>query len=479
MSEKLISKKINVEGMTCIACEAKIEKKLAKLNGIHELNVSYAKSEVTIVYDEKKLSIEEIKQVIHKSGYEVVEKKSDANFWIITATLIAGSYLIIKNTIGFNFIPEVDQSMGYGILFIIGVLTSLHCLAMCGGINLSVCMSYKVDQRVNGKYAKLIPSIMYNMGRVVSYTILGGVFGAFGSVISITNEGKAFVSILAGIFMVIMGINMLNIFPVLRKFTPHMPKVFAKKINANKSNKGPFIVGLLNGFMPCGPLQTMQIYALGTGSFLTGAISMFLFSLGTVPLMFIFGAIGSILSARFTKNMVKASAILVVGLGIIMLNRGVAFTGFTLDSLLPKTKVVVSKEIDNKEDKNRADVIVEDNVQLITTTLSYRGYTPITVEEGIPVKWTIIAEPGSINGCNNEIIIPEYGVQKKLTEGENIVEFTPTKQGKFGYSCWMGMIRSSITVLAEADSSINGAASEDFEFDDVDNTGLPAGCCGY
>jgi len=78
---------------------------------------------------------------------------------------------------------------------------------------------------------------------------------------------------------------MLNIFPVLRKITPRMPKIFGRKIS-NAKNKGPLLVGLLNGFMPCGPLQAMQLYALGTGSFIAGATSMFMFSLGTVPLMF-------------------------------------------------------------------------------------------------------------------------------------------------------------------------------------------------
>ena len=51
-----------------------------------------------------------------------------------------------------------------------------------------------------------------------------------------------------------------------------------------------------------------------------------------------------------------------------------------------------------------------------------------------------------VSGCNNEIIIPEYDISAKIKEGENIIEFTPKKAGQFGYSCWMSMIRSSITV---------------------------------
>ena len=72
----------------------------------------------------------------------------------------------------------------------------------------------------------------------------------------------------------------------------------------------------------CGPLQAMQLYALGTGSMLTGALSMFLFSLGTVPLMFGFGAISSVFKQQFNQKMLKVSAILVMLLGVVMLNRG-------------------------------------------------------------------------------------------------------------------------------------------------------------
>lgn len=90
-------------------------------------------------------------------------------------------------------------------------------------------------------------------------------------------------------------------------------------------------MGMLNGLMPCGPLQAMQLYALSTGSFAQGALSMFVFSLGTVPLMFGLGALSSFLSARFTGVMLKASGAMVIFLGVVMLNNGLSLYG--LDSL--------------------------------------------------------------------------------------------------------------------------------------------------
>ena len=162
------------------------------------------------------------------------------------------------------------------------------------------------------KLKTLMPSILYNAGRVTSYTIIGGIVGALGSVLSLSLNVKAGLQIFAGLFMVIMGLNMTG-FSLFRKFNIKLPWSSCKVKNKPKA---PFLVGMLNGLMPCGPLQTMQLYALGTGSALTGAISMFLFSLGTVPLMLVFGAISGILSKGYTKQLLKFSGILVVVLGL-------------------------------------------------------------------------------------------------------------------------------------------------------------------
>lgn len=86
-----------------------------------------------------------------------------------------------------------------------------------------------------------------------------------------------------------------------------------------------------------------------------------------------------------------------------------------------------------------------DGVQTVETSLS-GGYTPITVVAGTPVKWTISATKKTLTSCNRTIEIPEFDIEKTLSAGDNVIEFTPTKAGTFTYTCWMGMIRSTITV---------------------------------
>ena len=454
MDKNLVSKELQIEGMSCSGCEMVIENKLKKLPGVIEFKASYANANLRITYDPLTIGIEKIIETIEKLDYKVIggqgniimtndieakknEKMSIVQLLGIGVIILAG-YLIIQNTIGFNFIPPITHGMGYGIIFIIGLITSLHCIAMCGGINLAQCVSYKFSEKESGKMSKMKPSIMYNMGRVLSYTIIGGIVGALGSIISFSGGAKGAVAIIAGLFMVIMGLNMLNVFPWLRKINPRMPKIFGNRIYNNNGKHGPFYIGLLNGLMPCGPLQAMQIYALGTGSFLAGAGSMFFFSLGTVPLMFGFGALSSLLSSKFTHRMLKVSAILVIVLGMIMLGRGLNLSGVSFaGELTPKTSSTVNV------------AKLEGNVQTVTTNLEPEKYTPFTVQKGVPLKWTIKATAENINGCNETITVPKYGITKKLIPGDNLIEFTPKEDGKILVTCWMGMISTNITVVPD------------------------------
>ena len=448
MSSNMITKKLKIDGMTCVSCENRIERKLQSTAGITSAKVSYSSGTAIVTFDASVISLEKIVETIEQLDYKVgktaqkTKEKTDVTKILGVAIILFALYMLMNRFGGlniFNVFPQAQQGMGYGMLFLIGVLTSIHCVAMCGGINLSQCVPQKLTDTNRSKLSTLTPSLLYNLGRVISYTVVGGIVGAVGSVVSFSGAAKGIVQLAAGLFMVIMGLNMLNIFPWLRKFNPRMPKIFSKKINEQKKSKGPLYVGLLNGLMPCGPLQAMQLYALSTGDPLKGALSMFLFSLGTVPLMFGLGALSSLLSKKFTSKMMAVSAVLVVVLGVSMFSSGMSLSGVALPS------VNVGTNGSTQQNVNVANTA--GGVQTITTKLSSGRFEPITVQKGIPVKWIIQAEESEINGCNNEIVIPKFNTQKKLVAGDNIIEFTPTQSGTFAYSCWMGMIRSKITVV--------------------------------
>lgn len=475
---------LNIQGMTCTSCEHHIENHLSHLAGVYAVKASFARAQAMVSYDPALVTVRQIESELARIDYPVVKGAVPANrttpqtsrkqtstkpkvasghnqrsHLFGTAIILVGLFLVIRR-LGldswFNVFPQAEAGMGYGLLFVIGLLTSVHCVAMCGGINLSQCLPRFVPNGGPGtvdkssashaRWQTVKPSLLYNMGRVVSYTVIGGLVGALGSVLILPGRAKGLIALVAGVFMVIMGLNMLQIFPALRKFNPRMPRALAGLVYREKqrNNKGPFTVGLLNGLMPCGPLQAMQIYALSTGNPLEGALSMLLFSLGTVPLMFGLGALGSLLSRRFTRKMMQASAMLVIILGVLMFQNGLGLSGVSTSALAGSIAQPASQKA-NGASEGQAQVV--DGVQLVTTELKSNRYMPIAVQAGIPVRWTIHAADGTLNGCNNAIVIPAYGIEKPLELGDNIIEFTPDESGIVPFSCWMGMIRSQITVV--------------------------------
>jgi plastocyanin domain-containing protein len=180
---------------------------------------------------------------------------------------------------------------------------------------------------------------------------------------------------------------------------------------------------------------------------------MFLFCLGTIPLMFALGAVSGVLSGAkgqvFSRRVMYAGSVLVAAMGLVMFTNGWNLAG--LESPLNRVAAIVRPSSVNTGTGAFATA-AQNSVQIINSTLLPRQYPAITVQQGIPVRWIINAPQGSINGCNNRFIIREYGIEHTFKPGENVIEFLPEKTGRFPYSCWMGMIRSSITVVAEGES---------------------------
>ncbi|MDS0525728.1 sulfite exporter TauE/SafE family protein [Clostridium sp. SHJSY1] len=435
---------IKVYNMTCISCENRVERELKKVTGVGIAVASFTEQQVTVEYDEDLCSIKQLREAINKAGYSTKDSKNIkfAGFLVVVAAIL----LLGSSTSGFDMDAKLNNA-SYAVLFLVGMLTSIHCVGMCGGIMLTQSISKDDDlNEEKSRFASLMPGILYNTGRVISYTIIGGIVGALGSVLSLSLNVKAGLQIFAGIFMIIMGLNMAG-FSMFRKFNIKLP--WSSCILKNKP-KAPFLVGMLNGLMPCGPLQTMQLYALGTGSALTGALSMFLFSLGTVPLMLAFGAISGFLSKGYTKQLLKFSGFLVIVLGFIMGNRGLALAGVGVPSV-NTIKQSLSESGQNQSNSNIGKATVENNVQVIKMTADSNGYTPnaFYVKKGTPVKFIITGS--QLNSCNNSIVIPSLNIEKALKSGENIIEFTPGDKD-INFSCWMGMIRGVIKVTDDLDS---------------------------
>ncbi len=141
-----ITKTLKIDGMTCSSCENRIEKKLQGLPGVLEAKVSYSDRLAKVTFDENVIKLEDIIASIDGLDYKASEiSKSAGGGTSITkvvgvGVIIFALYYIIGRLGGFtifNSFPLAKEGMGYGMLFVIGLLTSVHCIAMCGGINIS------------------------------------------------------------------------------------------------------------------------------------------------------------------------------------------------------------------------------------------------------------------------------------------------------------------------------------------------------
>ena len=190
--------------------------------------------------------------------------------------------------------PSLSRDMNYGLLVLIGFLSSFHCVGMCGPL----ILGYSAKQAVNGH--KSYPAhLLYGLGKTLSYTSIGALFGSFGAIVSFTPYTQGVVGIAAGIFLLLFGLHMLEIFPALHHFQLKTPGAVMRFIGKEyRKHSNPFIIGLLNGLMIiCGPLQAMYVMAAGSGSISEGAAILFFFGIGTLPLLLGFGFLTSLLPA--------------------------------------------------------------------------------------------------------------------------------------------------------------------------------------
>lgn len=497
-SSEIKAVRLKIGGMTCINCQKKIERGLLSHSGVKEAKVSWEKGEAEVTYDEKAISLKEICSEVERLGYRIHNgslafRIGQALFF---AAVIALIFFILQKTGVMNLlVPSslASSKMGYGLLFVTGLLTSVHCLAMCGGINASQSLMHlaKIDGEtgatgkgksnlIDGKknlkrtLEILTAPLFYNLGRVLSYSLIGMVLGTLGFFLSSASSTNPTIplnlqgslKIIAGFFMLLAGLSLLDFFPFLRKFSPRLPSFLSDRIaSAQAKHAAPFIVGFLNGFMPCGPLQAMWLIALASANPLWGALSMLAFSLGTVPLMLFFGSALSLLGKKYRAIVMKAGSVLVIVMALSILSQGFALGGWTSSSGSRKTvtketsspvsEKTVTKAVSSPsseksaptENKNaKSNIEMKDGKQIVKSRLNPYRYPFITVKKGIPVHWEIEADENSLNGCNYRMIFQDFGFQYQMGYGTNVIEFTPEKAGNFQYTCWMGMVRGMIKV---------------------------------
>lgn len=475
-----------IKGMKCPGCEEIIQDQVLAIKGVKACEVDYKAKTGKLVYEPGQTDLGRVFDKIEEKGYKCFlveeeegsleeEEGSSSDDWIGWAIAIMGFALIgyfIFRLIGNVELPSISQNMGYGLLFLVGILTGFHCVSMCGGFVVSYTAKYAQENKSSYK-----AHLMYGAGKVISYTIIGAAFGLLGSIITFTPTMRGVAGVLAGLFLILFGMKMLNIIPVLRKIQFRTPSFLARFVGKeSEKHSSPLIIGLLNGLMiACGPLQAIYIMAAGTGSLVEGAKLLFIFALGTLPVMLSFGYVTSFVSANLTHKILKASGAIVIILGLLMLNNGLALTGSGYDF----KSFLASAETDTVTGSavNQA-LTVKDGYQEIKMDVNRNGWSPnkFVLKKGVPVKWVITGK--EITNCNKAIQVPKLGLNFDIKKGEQVIEFTPTEEGIIPWSCWMGMLKGTFIVKENIDLTNQEQVKKELESVQVPKGGSCGGGSG-
>jgi len=204
-----------------------------------------------------------------------------------------------------------------------------HCIGMCGGIVLAYS-TIKIEP-ASSKVSKTVAHLLYNFGRVFTYTILGAIFGAVGGVVVFSNTANAALLIIAGVAMILAGLSLMGKIKFLTIIehsisSSNFYKKSFQKILHSKSNVSFFILGMLNGLLPCGFVYFFAITAASTASPLYGALVMFIFGVSTIPAMFSLGFLSSLASAANFRNMMMSlSSVAVILYGTFTIYNGYTY----------------------------------------------------------------------------------------------------------------------------------------------------------
>jgi len=478
-----------VKGTHCASCEILIEKKLSALEEIKSVEASANKGEVFVVYKGQKPSAEKLNEIFRKENYhfsdqpvKISREKENNNYFLIIATalLFIAAFFILKNS-GFTDLINVTSTSSLSMFFFLGLIAGLSsCAALVGGLVLSMSKQWMERySESNSTLEKLQPHLMFNAGRLASYAFFGGALGILGSKLQISLAFTPFLIIAVSIMMFFLALQMLGV-KAFRKFQFTMPRFITRHI-ADETNfqakHMPFLMGALTFFLPCGFTITAQGLALISGSPVQGALIMLSFALGTIPVLLAIGlsAIKFSQKSHLSYKFLKVGGIMVLFFALYNMNSQLNVLGISSLSDIKLNPNQQNQQSSNNNEKELPPIV--DGKQVIKMNASSNGYSPnyFKIKVGVPVRWEI-TDIGT-SGCTNAVISQGlFQGSISLKRGEtSIKEFTPSKTGKYKFSCWMGMISGVIEVV-DKNTSANSASAQELSANN--DSAVPSGAKG-
>jgi uncharacterized protein len=284
--------RFHVQGMHCSGCTIFIESELGNQPGVRTVRADIDTKTVDVMGDfggkTPQAIVDMLTLPIKEKGYalsleEALPERKWSEFTVAVPIALGFIllFVLLQKAGIVNLISGRDVTLGTA--FVIGIVASLStCMAVVGGLLLSMSATFAKEGD------KTRPQIFFHLGRLIAFFVLGGVIGTLGSAFALNATATFIVSLIIGLVVLVLGVNLLDVFPWFRRLQPSMPSYIATRahgVSRMNHSLTPFLVGIATFFLPCGFTQSMQFYTLSTGSFFAGAMTMLAFALGTFPVL--------------------------------------------------------------------------------------------------------------------------------------------------------------------------------------------------
>ena len=365
--------------------------------------------------------------------------------------LVIALYLVLKKFGLFSFVTSVEGAVGLGTVFLVGVVAATSsCLAVVGGLLLSVSAKWTESFHPATRWEKFRPLFLFNIGRLGGYFLLGGLAGLLGKSLTLSPYATGVLTVVIALVMIVLGLNILRILPkkYCRIPLPRAMTAHIQNLSQSESVGAPLLLGALTFFLPCGFTQSMQLLALGSGSFLAGGMIMLVFSLGTLPALLGLSVVSSVVEGKTAQWFLSFSGALVLLLGFLNLQSGLLLTGRDPLALIPGFRASPIAEASN----DPYVTIDAQGRQIMSMYVTSTGYSPenFTIRPGMETWVYAIAKDG-VSGCASFLVDSTHGLQTPIQKGGNwlgpIAKTELAPKTDFVLTCSMGMLRANVHVM--------------------------------
>jgi sulfite exporter TauE/SafE/copper chaperone CopZ len=447
---------VPIAGMTCAACETRIARTLKKVPGVTAVTASHrlGRAEVTSAGEP---DLEAIHKLVVKAGYRVGEDKRpwlsrDRAVWrdVVLAVAVVLVVVVAVRAMGMGSVGDAiaGRTEGNIVLFLaLGIAASLSsCMALVGGIVLGLSARFAENHPGATVAQRVRPQLMFNLGRVVGFAGLGAVLGLVGRAVGVSGVGLGVLTLVVAVVMFLLGAKLTGISPRLGAAAFTLPSGVAKWLHRDGDVARPYRdvnalgLGVVSFFLPCGFTQAAQVAAAGSGSVVQGAVIMGLFAVGTTPGLMAVGTLSSLAQGKWAERVFRWIGVVVIGFAVFNVSNAVHVIA---PSLFVDTSPVT-------EVARTSNVTDDGLTQVVHIEVDGRGYTPskTVVYAGRPIRWEF-----ELTGrtCAETVDGSNLGFGSlPLEMGVNTVTSTLAEPGRYQYSCWMGMFRSTVVAIEEA-----------------------------